>query len=282
MSNASIGNNAFRELEDQNPAVAQAFRALRRRAQPAAPIDTSEMRRPSFIEGDYVSSYISAGGMFGGGQMPSLPPRGAARSKRRKLPVVVALLLLAAGLVALAFSVGPSVLHFLGQYWKAILVPTGGACLGAGVVLLASRLEAAPLRGIDPPNEDSDDLPGELKALAERTSSRLRSTYRFQLSAVIVVGAILVGLIVWCMVMVSQKRILYGSAFGSGGVTMVILTQWKWQPFDRINEARRLADNADTLATGLRIVMNTISEIQDPLKRAEAQADAIKQYLAWS
>lgn len=276
MANATIGNKAFRELEDQNPAVAQAFRAFRRRAQPAVPVDTSEMRIPSAL--DHISSYISDGT----GQMPSLPPRGPAPRKRREWPFVVALLLLVGGLVALAFSVGPAVLRFLGQHWQAILLPTGGVCLGAGVVLLASRLEAAPLRGIDPPNEDSDDLPGELKALAERTSSRLRSTYRFQLCAVGVVGAIFVGLIVWCMVMVGQERILYGSAFGSGGVAMVILTQWKWQPFDRINEARSLADNADTLATGLRIVMVTISEIPDPVKRAEAQADAIKQHLARS
>jgi hypothetical protein len=78
---------------------------------------------------------------------------------------------------------------------------------------------------------------------------------------------------------VSQNRILYASAFGSGSVAMVILTQWKWQPFDRINQARQLADNADTLATGLRLRMKTISEITDPSKRSTAQWEAVEAYL---
>lgn len=151
--------------------------------------------------------------------------------------------------------------------------------MGAGFVLLVIHLGTAPLRDVDPPQEDSDNPLQELKNLAERTASRLRAAYRFQLSAVITVGAVFIGLVVWSMVMVSQKQILYASAFGSGGVAMVILTQWKWQPFDRINEARRLADNADTLATGLRLRMKTISEIQDPRERAKAQWEAVEQYI---
>jgi hypothetical protein len=119
----------------------------------------------------------------------------------------------------------------------------------------------------------------ELKELAERAASRLRAAYRLQLWAVLAVGAIFIALIVWSMVMVSQERILYASAFGSGSVAMMVLTRWKWQPFDRINQARRLADDADILATGLRLRMKTISEITDPVKRSKAQWDAINEYL---
>jgi hypothetical protein len=154
--------------------------------------------------------------------------------------------------------------------------------LGAGIVLSVSRLEVAPLRRIDPPNGQSDDPLQELEDLATRTASRLRSAYRCQLSAVVIVGAILASLIVWSMVMVSQKQILYASAFGSGSVAMMILAKWKWQPFDRINEARRLTDNADTLAVGLRLRMRTISEIEDPDERAKAQWEAVEQYLSRS
>jgi len=82
--------------------------------------------------------------------------------------------------------------------------------------------------------------------------------------------------------MVSKERLLYASAFGSGGVAMVILTQWKWQPFDRINQARKLADDADTVATALRLRMKTISEITDPSLRSKAQGDVVNEYLEHS
>lgn len=267
MTDEASENRAFRELEDHNPAVAKAFRAFRDHATAldsqkhidlSSPTEETTLAAPSEIP-------------------PELGYRPSTILMR-----VIGLVLLIGGLVAFGLSVGPSVIPFLQQHWKNILLPTGGACLGAGVVLLVSRLGTAPLLGVDPPNENSDDPLQELKDLAERTSSRLRAAYRFQLSTVVTVGAIFVGLIVWSMVMVSQERILYATVFGSGGVAMAILTQWKWQPFDRIDQARRLADNADTLATGLRLRMKTISEIEDPTKRSEAQWNAVSEYLARS
>jgi hypothetical protein len=262
MTDETSGNRAFRELEDQNPAVARAFLAFRQHAQhPAA----ADYRFEIYDIGPFFNGCFSSRRMV---------------SRSRRMLLRVALLLLGAGLVALAISsVGPAGIRFLAQHWKAFLLPIGGVCLGAGIVLLVSNLGAAPLRGVDPPNADSDQPLQELKDLAERTASRLRAAYRFQLSTVVTVGAIFIGLILWSMVMVSRKEILYASAFGSGSVAMAILTQWKWQPFERINQARRLADNADTLATGLRLRMKAISEIQDPRERAKAQWEAVEQYI---
>lgn len=264
MTDEVPGNNPFRELEDQNPAVARAFRLFRRRAHPAATEivhhrDLAHRRDNSRGEFSHFTLRI-----------PWVVWQASP---------VVGLILLAAALLALALSVGPSVIHFLAQHWKGILLPTGGVCLGAGMVLLVSRLGAAPLRAVDPPDELSDEPLHELETLAERTSSRNRAAYRFQLIAVAIVGTMFVSLVVWSMIMVSQKKILYASVFGSGGVAMAILTQWKWQPFDRINQARLLADNSDTLATGLRLRMKTISEIQDPHKREKAQWKAVEEYL---
>jgi hypothetical protein len=147
------------------------------------------------------------------------------------------------------------------------------------MVLLMGQIGKSPLRNVVPPREDSESPLQELESLAERTAVRLRAAYLLQLWTVIGVGILFVAIIVWSMIMVTQSRILYASAFGSSGVAMIILTQWKWQPFDRINQARKLADNADTLATGLRLRMKTIAEIPDPSERSKAQWEAVAAYL---
>ncbi|MFZ1083361.1 MAG: hypothetical protein WAN35_00195 [Terracidiphilus sp.] len=174
---------------------------------------------------------------------------------------------------------GPSIFNFLSGHWQSVLLPLGGICAGVGVVLLGSRIGSSPLGSITPPRTDTEDPLRELKDLSERTASRLRSAFSLQISAALAVGILFIILILWSVVMVSQNRILYASAFGSGSVAMLILTQWKWQPFDRINEARKLADNADILATGLRMRMATISAIPDLTERSRAQWQAVEEYL---
>jgi hypothetical protein len=269
MSEGSSGKAVFRELELQNPAIAYAFRALRR---PRA------ASKPSII----LEREASDGSVLSPANPPNILQRRAEYreySPARMSRSFIAPILLLVGIGALAIAVGPAVGRFLALYWQAVVIPAGAMCIGAGIVLLVGRLGAAPLRNVDPPQLGSDDPLKELKQLAERTASRLRTAYRLQLWAVLAVGGIFLGLVIWSMVLVSQDRILYASAFGSGSVAMLVLTRWKWQPFDRINQARRLADNADTLATGLRLRMSTISEITDPSERARAQWDAVGEYL---
>jgi hypothetical protein len=276
MNVKSSGKNVFSELEIQNPDVARAFRIFRRRSEPP---------------GVYFEPAFPTWGVPGNEQMPSseiyeereysrIVSRPALRMRRAShASPIFPFILLLIGVTIGAITVGPALVRLLITHWQAILIPLGGVCAGAGAVLLVSRIGASPLRAVAPPKANTEDPLQELKDLAERTASRLQTAYRLQLWAVLVVGVIFIILIIWSVVMVSQNRILYASAFGSGSVAMVILTQWKWQPFDRINQARRLADNADTLATGLRLRMKTISEITNPSKRAKAQWDAVEEYL---
>ncbi len=273
MSEGRTGEDVFRELELQNPAVGRALRGFRRREEhPGSRLEIpwgllGPAYRDVAVGHEPVSSPV---------QLFRMMVRPSLRSLWHRL---IAYILLLIGIIALGIAVGPATVRFLAMHWQAILLPAGGVCIGAGVVLLVIRVGALPLGGVAPPNVNTEDPLGELKDLAERTGSRLRAAYRLQLCAVLAVGVIFFTLVVWSMVMVSQDRILYASAFGSGGVAMMILTRWKWQPFDRINQARRLADNADTLATGLRLRMKTLSEITDPSERAKVQWDAVKQYL---
>ena len=264
----SSGKNVFRELEAENPAIAQAFRTFRRRGQPppvypnTLPDVLGSLKHYSYAEED--NSY---------------PSEVARTARMKRVSPIPAFILLFLGVVIVAIVIGPTLVRFLALHWQAILIPVGSICVGAGAVLLGSRLGSAPLRDVTPPKANAEDPLQELKDLAERTAARLQTAYRLQLWAVLVVGVVFIALIAWSAIMVSQNRLLYASAFGSGSIAMLILTQWKWQPFDRINQARRLADNADTLATGLRLRMKTISEIVNPTVRAKAQWDAVEEYL---
>lgn len=266
MNAADSGENVFRELERQNPAVARAFRTFRRHR---TQMEVGALERPMSHYISYSRGSIVVSGVIQG-----------AFVKLRRLWIIWSLLLL--GVIAIAVVVGPAVWRFATMYWQAILLPVGGVCVGAGVVLLLSRIGMSSLGTVAPPKTDTDDPLKELTDLAERTGSRLRAAYRLQLWIVLAVGGIFIVLIIWTIVMVSKQRLVYASAFGSGSISMAILTKWKWQPFDRINQARRAADNADATATGLRLRMKTISEIADPAARADAQWEAVKEYVSLS
>lgn len=262
------------QLEHQNPGVAQAFGEYRRRARPSA---GSRVLRGGVGEssGGFAVAYPVE-------RREALTERHNPKHwlhEHRACRLSLAALLLTAGVAALALALGGVVIAFLRGHWAAILLSLGCACLGAGIVLLVARIGATPLRATNPPSANSDAPLQELVYLAERASSRLRVAYRAQVLAVVAVGAVFVSLVAWSVVMVSRKETSYASAFGSGSVAMAILTRWKWQPFDRINQARRLADNADVLATGLRLRMHTISEIADPRLRADEQWRAVMEYI---
>ncbi|MGD0546279.1 MAG: hypothetical protein ABR991_00440 [Terracidiphilus sp.] len=286
MSESAIGGNIFQDLESHNPAIADAFSTLRMQGEKHA---GSRGIEPSLI-GEFVTpawkeplhhpaldEWLPGIGLQDYSLLEEAPLRKAARSAGRWN--VFALVLLLVGIGFGAAAVGPTVLHFLVGHWQAVLLPLGGICAGGGAALLVSSIGKSPLDSVMPPRTDTEDPLRELKDLSERTASRLRSAFRLQLWAVLAVGVLFIVLILWSVVMVSQNRILYASAFGSGSVAMLILTQWKWQPFDRINQARRQADNADTLATGLRLRMATISAIPDLTERSRAQWQAVEEYL---
>lgn len=202
--------------------------------------------------------------------------------KPRFLIRIWTLVLLLIGLVALGVVIGPYVFRFVVQYWRILLLCISAACIGASVVLVLSRVGIKPLRGIQPPSADTDEPLKELEGLAERTAVRLKTAYTVQVSLVVAVFTIFAGIVAWSMVMISQKRLAYASAFGSGGVAMLVLSKWKWQPFDRIARARKLADQADILATALRMRIRTIEQIGDPATRAKAQWEAVAEYLKLS
>jgi len=179
--------------------------------------------------------------------------------------------------IAIAASAVAS--RFGTQPFLALLICTGAGCLGAFTAILLGRVGTSPLDNIKPPYAETNKPLEELHGLAERTVTRLRTAYAVQVCLVIGVFAGLVGVVIWLMFMVGHKRVTYASAFGSGGVAMLVLSRLKWQPFERMAEARKLADQADALATALRVRMRTLDQIKDPEARAEAQWRAVADYL---
>jgi len=195
---------------------------------------------------------------------------------------IAALGLLVGGLVAFSIVLGPPIIRFVAAHWRAVLLCMGAASVGAALAVGLGQVGFRPLQKLSPPDAHSDEPLRELERLAERTAQRLRAAYRIQVCLLAIVFAGFIAVVAWTMALVSQERMAYASAFGSGSVAMLILSKWKWQPFDRVAQARRLADQADVLATALRLRMRTIQEIEDPVARAKAQWEAAGDYLKLS
>lgn len=176
---------------------------------------------------------------------------------------------------------------------SALDVITSFAILVASIVLVASVLALAlalliglwrvtrrawdPIPALAPPNPNTDRPLGELQDLAQRSALRLRSSYRMQLGLSVAVAVIIGAAFVWSVVMVTMRRLSYATLFSGGGLGASVLAV-KWQPFDRVGRARDLAEQADVLATGLRLRMHTIAQIADPAERQEVEWTAVKDY----
>ena len=200
----------------------------------------------------------------------------------RYLSPIFGVFILVAGIAAIGFVFGPTIYNFLIGNWKTIFISLGGICIGAGIILIFGRIGKKPLKKVAPPDGTSEDPLSELELLANRTVSRLRTAYRMQVSLIFVVAAILSFVILWILwsiYMVTNNNLAYATAFGSSSIGMLALSRWKWQPFERVAEARKLADDADILATGLRLRIKSICQITDPKERSQAQWDAISEYL---
>lgn len=195
------------------------------------------------------------------------------------LRIILGIMVLVTGLVAIGFVVGPTLYNLIVAGWKTILLSLGGVCVGSGCILLFGKIGRQPLKNLEPPEGTSDHPLAELERLASRTVSRLKTAYQIQILLICIVAALLLFVVLWSIFMVIQDQLMYATAFGSSGIGMLVLSKWKWQPFEQVTEARKLADDADILAAGLRIRIKSISEIADPKERAQAQWEAVSEYL---
>ena len=151
---------------------------------------------------------------------------------------------------------------------------------GLAAILLCARLLARgirPLQTIGQLDAESATPLGEIEKLAARSVQRLRSAYQIQLALSVAVAVGVGAAFLWSIVMVSMHEMEYATALGSGGLGATVLAA-RWQPFDRVVRARFLAEQADVLATGLRIRMATIEQIADPRARQKAEWNAVKEY----
>ncbi|MCD4678129.1 MAG: hypothetical protein K8S18_19375 [Desulfobacula sp.] len=267
MSTNRSANYIFRHAAIQNHSVAKnldklAARARKKRRDKSQAITIEDLVASSPIAQDSVAYSPKC--------CPS--PMGYSSS-------IFGVLILIAGIVAIGFVFGSTLYKILIGNWKTIFISLGGICIGAGIILIFGRIGKKPLKKIEPPDGTSEEPLTELERLANRTVSRLRTAYRIQVSLISVVAAILCFVILWSIYMVTNNRLAYATAFGSSSIGMLALSKWKWQPFERVAEARKLTDDADILATGLRLRINSISQITDPKERAQAQWNAISEYL---
>lgn len=199
--------------------------------------------------------------------------------RRSVFVLIFGILILIAGLVAIGFVIGPTLYKIVVNSWKTIILSLGGVCIGSGFILVFGSVGKQPLKKVVPPDSASDQPLLELEALASRTVSRLKTAYQVQVFLICTVAALLLFVVLWSIFLVSTNQLMYATAFGSSGIGMLVLSKLKWQPFERMAEARKLADDADILTAGLRLRIKSISEIADPKERAQAQWEAVSEYL---
>jgi hypothetical protein len=156
-----------------------------------------------------------------------------------------------------------------------------GVMVGAACVLAAQKIPNRVGPKIEAPTADHnppDRILEQLQAMTDRTKHRLQMVHKCQLMMALVMFAVLMGLVVWTIVMVSRDQITYAVGFGSTSVAGLTLSAWKWQPFDRATKAQKIAVRMDALSLGLSQRMASIKEIQDPQKREKSQWKAVVEF----
>lgn len=263
------GLNALRQIASQNPGIAASLEALEERARKELQVIT-----PLFNRETFRWSYMRA---------PASSPAERDILCYRVLSsahsLALGLIFLVAAVIIFSIYVGPNLYHFFLSYWKILLLIIGGFLAGSGLIMVLGHVDRDPIREIQALESQSDEPLQELERLAKRTVSRLRAAYRLQIVLVCMVFFVLLLLLGWSLYMITKNRLTYAAVFGSTGVGMLILSRWKWQPFDRVTQARKIADEADILATGLWLRIKSLSEISDPKERAQAQWQAVREYL---
>jgi hypothetical protein len=272
MSESSISGYIFRQAAQQNRAVADNLAQISERLRETRQTGKQILRGPVVASSPLFSGRIACGDLH-------IPMYSAKRCGVRNSTSILGIAILVAGLVAIGYVVGPTIYKIFIASWKTILLSLGGVCVGSGFILLFGKIGKKPLKNVEPPDGSSDHPLEELEGLAFRTVSRLKTAYQLQIILTCSVATLLLFVVLWSIYMVTQNQLMYATAFGSSGIGMLILSKWKWQPFERVAEARKLADDADILAAGLRLRIKSISEIPDPKERAQAQWDAVSEYL---
>lgn len=262
-------SHILKQASRQNPAVAFSLNKLRARSM------LEQQSRQTAVSSPLDSSYKGELSL----EINLLKDSLVCKAKR---PSALGPVILLIGIIILGFVIGPKIYRIIANYWSTIFIALGSCLIGAGIILLITQFDKNPLKNVIPPDANTENPLAELEKLANRSVARLKTAYHLQIYLIIFVALILAAVLFWSIVMITRDKILYATAFSSSGVGMLILSKWKWQPFERVTEARKLADDADILATGLRIRMQSIMAITDPKERAQAQWTAVSDYLAHS
>jgi hypothetical protein len=118
-----------------------------------------------------------------------------------------------------------------------------------------------------------------LELMALRMAHRHQRAWQVHVALVVGVALVLLAVLVWSIVLATLNQTKAATFLGTGTLGGGVLYTWKWQPFDKMSEARRLADQADLLALAVNERMVTISTISDPAQREKAQWQAALDFL---
>ena len=272
----------FREVSKRNPEVARSLEILERRAADAlsgaARIETRRSREEHTGATRYRIEDEPALSRRDVDLEPAEARPASFQPSRPGFLVYVLGLAFCALAVFLLYLFG----HWAWRTMQATTLPWHTVALLIGTLVLVTvlvlGLAQVSIRFDAAPNAQTSEPVSELERFARGSAARLNRTYHWCLTLAISIHILGVGLITWGCWLVSSKREVLGSVFGGTGISGVVFAQ-KWHPFSKVQEARRLADDAHVLAMGLAITLQSINAIPDPGERAKAQWEATQRYL---
>jgi len=179
-------------------------------------------------------------------------------------------------------ELGPSVIVEIGIVLGIIAMFVLALAIGVLLIKVLRHMFVVamePLGTVRPPDAHSSAPLSELDRLAGRSVQRLHVAYKLQIGLSMAVAIVIGAAFVWSLIMITFDKIKYATVLGTGGIGATAFAA-KWQPVDRVGRARDLAEQADVLATGLRLRMSTIGQIGDPVARQLAEWTAVKEYTA--
>jgi hypothetical protein len=115
----------------------------------------------------------------------------------------------------------------------------------------------------------------EVLRMARRREQRLRQAVRMQRTMGVLAFALLFGIVAWSVVLVTRGQAEYAQVIGTSGIVATIITSTIWKPFALAGRANMLADGLETYTVGLVASIETVSQIDDPVRRREEIARVV-------
>jgi len=176
MSETPTTKYIFERVALQNENIAKSFKQFRQQLNntQSPPCPTQDSPTATVLYSRQISS-----------DLDSTQAYTPAPERNKKTLLILGVVTLIIGALATCYATTPNFGETLLSSIKITLLTISGFCIGLGSILIFENINKNPLKDISPPNTKTNDPLVELKHLAERTVSRLKTAYQVQITTAI-------------------------------------------------------------------------------------------------